>query len=293
MRVTDKGIFDNAARSAGLQRERLQQAVNENATGLRVEHPWDDPGVTAPLIGHRLTATRQAALGTTADRANDELSAVDGSLGAITETLSRARELAIQMSNDSYSATDRRISAEEVKTLFNEALGLLNARVGNRYLFAGFKDDQPAFDANGVYQGDTGVRKIEAFPGIFQDVSLTGSDIATGTSGGPNILATLTDLDTALRGNDVAGVQSTLSRLDNGIEHLSLSRAQMGAASNTLTLAATNARANVDQEKGNISRISEADVFESATKLALAQRGLEAALTASARSFDLSLLDKL
>jgi flagellar hook-associated protein 3 FlgL len=293
MRVTDKAIFDAAAHSAGTQRERLQQAVDENSTGLRVEHPWDDPGVTAPLISHRLTATRQAALASTAERASDELTAVDSSLGALTDTLTRARELAIQMSNDSYSATDRSITSEEVKTLFNEAIGLLNTRVGNRYLFAGFKDDQPAFDATGGYQGDGGVRKVEAFPGIFQDVSLAGDDIATGTGGGPNILETLTSLDTALRGNDVAAIQGTLSRLDDGIEHLSLSRAQMGAAANTLAVAVTNARTNVDNEKSNISRMSEADVFESATKLALAQRGLEAALTASARSFDLTLLNKL
>jgi flagellar hook-associated protein 3 FlgL len=293
MRVTDKAIFDAAAHSAGTQRERLQKAVDENSTGLRVEHPWDDPGVTAPLIAHRLTATRQGALASTAERASDELTAVDSSLGALTDTLTRARELAIQMSNDSYSAVDRTITSEEVKTLFNEAIGLLNTRVGNRYLFSGFKDDQPAFDATGAYQGDSGVRRVEAFPGIFQDVSLAGDDIATGTGGGPNILATLTALDTALRGNDVAGIQATLSHLDDGIEHLSLSRAQMGAAANTLSVAVSNAKTNVDNEKSNISRMSEADVFESATKLALAQRGLEAALTASARSFDLTLLNKL
>jgi flagellar hook-associated protein 3 FlgL len=72
-----------------------------------------------------------------------------------------------------------------------------------------------------------------------------------------------------------------------------LSRAQMGAAANTLSVAVSNAKTNVDNEKSNISRMAEADVFESATKLALAQRGLEAALTASARSFDLTLLNKL
>jgi flagellar hook-associated protein 3 FlgL len=293
MRVTDKSVFDAAARSTGAQRERLQKAVDENTTGLRVEHPWDDPGVTAPLIGHRLAASRQEAMAKTSERATDELAALDSSLGALTDTLTRARELAIQMSNDSYSATDRTITSEEVKTLFHEAIGLLNTRVGNRYLFSGFKDDQPAFDANGVYQGDSGVRQLEAFPGIFQNVSLPGDDIATGTGGGPNVLSTLQDLDTALRGNDIAGIQGTLSRLDDGIEHLSLSRAQMGAAANTLSVAVSNARTNVDHEKSDIAKISEADVFESATKLALAQRGLEAALTASARSFDLTLLNKL
>ena len=293
MRVTDKSIFEAASRSATQSRERLQKAVDENATGLRVEHPWDDPGVTGPLIGHRLTATRQAALGNTVDRANDELTATDSALGAIVETLSRARELAIQMSNSSYSAVDRTVAAEEVRTLFHEAIGLLNTRVGNRFLFSGFQDDTAPFDELGNYQGDSGVRQVEAFPGVMQSVSLTGDGIAKGTSGGPDILGTLTALDTALSSNLVAGVQGTLALLDDGIEHLSLSRAQMGAAANTLSIAGSTARLNVDNEKANISRISEADVFESATKMALAQRALEAALTASARSFDLSLLDKL
>ncbi|HEY0708025.1 MAG TPA: flagellin [Polyangia bacterium] len=293
MRVTEKTIFDNAARSAGSLRERLQRAVNENATGLRVQHPWDDPGVTAPIVGHRLSQSRNDALGVAAQRADDEIQATDSALGALTDTLSRARQLAMQMANDSYGPSDRAITSEEVRALFRDSIGLLNTRIGNRYVFAGFQDDAPAFDENGVYQGDAGVRQVEAFNGVMQSVSLRGDVVATGATGGPDWLGTLSALQTAMTGNDVAGIRATLDQLDDGIEHLSTSRAQLGAASNTLNVAVNTARENVDTEKANISRLSEADIFESATKLALAQRALEAALTASARSFDLSLLDKL
>jgi flagellar hook-associated protein 3 FlgL len=274
-------------------RDRLQRAVNENSTGLRVQHPWDDPGVTAPIVGHRLSQSRNEALGVTAQRADDEIQATDAALGGLTEVLTRAHQLAIQMSNDSYGAADRAISSEEVRALFRDSIGLLNTRVGNRYVFAGFQDDQPAFDQGGVYQGDSGVRQVEAFNGVMQTVALRGDVVATGANGGPDWLGTLSALETAMNTNDVDGIRATLNQIDSGIEHLSTNRAQLGAASNTLGVAVTTARETVDNEKANISRLSEADIFESATKLALAQRALEAALTASARSFDLTLLDKL
>jgi flagellar hook-associated protein 3 FlgL len=201
--------------------------------------------------------------------------------------------LALQLSNDSYSGTDRTVAAEEVRSLFRNAIGVLNTRVGNRYIFAGFQDDQPAFDGTGLYQGDSGVRQIEAFPGSMTTVSIPGDEVATGAAGGPDILESLRTLETSLTGNDVATLRGTLTMFDDGIEHLSLARAKLGASSNNLIAAIDTARGNVMTEKANVSRLAEVDVIESASRLALAQRALEAALTASARSFDLSLLHKL
>jgi flagellar hook-associated protein 3 FlgL len=293
MRVTDKSVFESAARSAISLRERLQKAVDENTTGLRVEHPWDDPGVTAPLIGHRLSLTKQSAMIVAAERANTELSSTDSALEGITEALSRAHELAIQLSSSNEGPADRTVGATQVRALTSDILSFLNTRVGNRYIFAGFKDDGPAFDPTGVYQGDAGIRKVESFPGVLTDVSLRGDAIASGASGGPNIIGIMQALETALTNNDIDGVHAALEPLDDSIMHISLTRTTMGAASNTLSIAAENAKGNVITEKANISRIAEADIFESASNLALAQRALESALTASSRSFDLTLLNKL
>jgi flagellar hook-associated protein 3 FlgL len=293
MRVTDKSVFDGASRAAITLRERLQKAVDENTTGLRVEHPWDDPGVTAPLIGHRLSLTKQEAMSVAAERANTELNSTDSALDGITEALTRAHELAIQLSSSNEGAADRTVGATQVRALISDTISFLNTRVGNRYIFAGFKDDSPAFSATGAYLGDSGVRKVESFPGVLTDVSLRGDAIASGATGGPNIIQVLQDFETALSNNDVAGVHAALEPLDDSIMHISLQRTVMGAASNTLAIAANNAKGNVTTEKANISRIAEADIFESASNLALAQRALESALTASSRSFDLTLLNKL
>jgi flagellar hook-associated protein 3 FlgL len=293
MRVTDKMIFERAKVSMGANRDRVQEAVAENASGLRVEHAWDDPGVNAPVVAHRLAIKRFEAIQTVATRTSEELVAADNALGSIGETLSRARELAVQLSNDTYSAQDRTGAAIEIRQLLGHAVGSLNTQVGNRYIFGGNKDATPPFDAAGTYLGDTGVRRVEVFPGVMQDASIRADIVAKGVGGGVDLLATLDTLATALASNDVAAVRAALTPLDQGITQISVGRAQGGAAMNTLDVAVAAARRAADGEKQTISELTEADVFEAATRLQLAERALEASLSAAVRSFDLTLLKKL
>jgi flagellar hook-associated protein 3 FlgL len=210
----------------------------------------------------------------------------------VADVLIRARVLAIQLSNSTYSAQDRLSASEEVRQLTQHTIGLLNTQVGNRYIFGGNLDAAPPFQSDGTYVGDAGVRRVEVFPGVLQDASIRADVMAKGVGGGVDILQTLTDLSAALSTNDVDAVRSSLDTLDSSITQVSVGRAQTGAVMNTLDVAVTSARLAANDEQTNLARITEADVFESATNLALAQRALEAALTASVRSFDLSLLKK-
>jgi flagellar hook-associated protein 3 FlgL len=292
MRVTDKMIFDRATTQTGRAQTRVQDMVNENASGLKLEHPWDDPAGVAPVVAHRLAVKRFKAIETVAGRTSDELVAADNALSGVADVLTRARVLAVQLSNPTYSAEDRLSASEEVRQLAQHTIGLLNTQVGNRYIFGGNLDDVPPFQGDGSYVGDTGVRRVEVFPGVLQDASIRADVMAKGVGGGVDILQTLADLSAALSTNDVDAVRSSLDTLDGSITQVSVGRAQTGAVMNTLDVAATSSRLAANDEQTSLARITEADVFESASNLALAQRALEAALTASVRSFDLSLLKK-
>jgi flagellar hook-associated protein 3 FlgL len=293
MRVTDKMIFERAKVAMGVNRDRVQDAVAENSSGLKVEHAWDDPGANAPVVAHRLAIKRFEAIETVAERTSQELVAADNALGSIGESLSRARELAVQLANDTYSANDRAGAAREVQQLVSHAVGMLNTQVGNRYIFGGNKDATPPFDAAGAYLGDTGVRRVEVFPGVLQDASIRADVVAKGVGGGVDVLAAMNTLATAFAANDVATIRASLTTLDQGISQVSVGRAQGGAAMNTLDVAVAAARQSANGEKATLADLTEADVFESATRLQLAERALEASLSAAVRSFDLSLLKKL
>jgi flagellar hook-associated protein 3 FlgL len=293
MRVTDRQIFEGANQRLGTARSRMEAATREASTGLKVVHAGDDAAAAGQIVARRLDATRQAALKGTVDAANDELATTDGALDAIGNALTRARELAVQIANPVYSAGQRQSAAQEIDGLFKTVVAQLNTRVGQRYVFGGHQDDAPPFTAAGVYQGDTGVRQVEIAPGVQHAVSVRADGMAAGANGGTDVLATLSALSAAMASNNVANVRNSLDGLDAGIQQVASARVQVGAAMVVLDAAGVASRAGKDDALTALSRLTEADTFESASKLALSQRGLEAAIEASAKSFQLSILGKL
>src|SRR4051794_17537397 len=100
-------IFDSAALLTGKSREEYEAASREVSTGVRVLHPWDDSTAAALMINHRSNGDRMNGIGQAAQRTSDELVAADGALASVNDILGRAREIATQFANDSYSPADR------------------------------------------------------------------------------------------------------------------------------------------------------------------------------------------
>jgi flagellar hook-associated protein 3 FlgL len=293
MRVTQSMLFTAGMVGVNDARAREERAIAEASSGVRVAHPGDDPAAAGQIVVHRLNATRLDAIGTAVERASNELGSADVALGSLANVFSRAREIAVQLSNSTYSANERAAGATEVRGLIQSAIGILNTRVGNRYIFGGYKDAAPPFDSAGVYQGDTGVRQVEIAPGVVHDASIRADVVAAGAGGGVDILATLSTLETALAGNNQAGVSATLDDLQSSISQVALGRAQSGTAMSVLDGATAAARTAMTSEKTNISSLADADAIDATSRLAQADQALNAALTATARGFSLSLVDKL
>ncbi len=293
MRVTDKALFEAGRINIQKARSRSEEAMAESASGLRVVHPGDDSAAAGLIVGHKMSYARHEAIGNAVARASDELDAADSALSSVSNLLARARELAVQLSNDTYNAEDRLAGAAEVEALKSQAGAAMNVRIGQRYLFGGYLDGAPPFSPAGDYNGDTNVRTMEVSPGVVQTVSLRGDVAMKGANGGIDIFATLDALSTALTNNDATGIRDALEPLDQGTSQISVVRAQGGGISTLLTVAATAARTNRDSEDKQRSTLEGADLVDSSTKLALAQQALNAAMSAAVKSFSLTLLDKL
>jgi flagellar hook-associated protein 3 FlgL len=295
VRVTDKMLFDSASLLSGRARDNVEEASQEVSTGVRVQHPWDDPGAAAAVIGQKAHADRMQAIGKLADQASDELNAADDALGQLDNVLNRAQQLATQFANDTYSASERAAAGQEVDGLVAQALTLANTKFGSRYVFGGFKDNAPPFDATGAYQGDSGVRQVEIAPGQYEGVSVPGDSLFGGpsTPGSSDLFATLKNLSTALKTNDVASITGSLESIGQGIDQVLQGRAKTGTAVNVLQTAVSASQVAVQSDTAASAKLTNADVVTSASKLAFAQQALNAALTASAKSFQFSLVDKL
>lgn len=293
MRVTDRLLFENAAKNAAQARTRFEAARSEAATGVRVQHPEDDPTAASLMARTIAQAGRDDAIARTLGLAADELNHAEVALDGVSTALSRARELAVQLSNATYSANERAAAAREVTGLFEHVLGQLNRKVGHRYVFGGFQDDAPPFDAAGAYLGDTGVREVEVAPGVTVPASVRADVALKGVGGGVDVLTTLQTLATALTANNVAGVQGTLDALDTGIAQVARARSEAGSHLNVMDAAGVAAVAARTDAQARLSHLADADLIGAASRLAQAERALDAALTAAAKAFKPTLLDKL
>lgn len=293
MRVTDRMIYDNATASTQRARERLEEAVLETSSGRRVTHPGDDPAAATLITQHKLAKERMEAIRRTTGRASDEMGQAWDSLSSVTDILTKAKERAIQFSNASYNATDRTAGAFEMDSLLRSAVGALNAQMGDRYIFGGNKDDAPPFDLAGNYMGDAGVRRIEIAPGVLEDVSVRADVAVKGAGGGVDVLGVLSALATALRNNDPNAVRAQIDGLDASIKQVSQANVEVSATVATLDTAQSVSMTSRDKSESEISSLGDADLVAAATKLQLANHALEAALSASAKSFQMSLLGKL
>ena len=293
MRVTERMIYARALTSSGRSATEVERAAREAASGSRIFHPGDDSVASGSIVVGKAQAERFESISQTAARAYDETVQMDAALGDVGAILTRAQQIAVQASNDSQSPQGRAAAAKEVEAMIRGAAAALNVKVGNRYLFAGDLDATPAFDPAGVYQGDTGIRRLEVAPGVTLDVSLRADEVIGGTAGGVDIFAALTDLARALESNDVAAIHAGLDDYPKAIAQVATARSALGGVMNVLTTSIDAAKAGKDAADFEVGRQSDADPIEAASRLAMAQHALDAALTVAAQSFRLTLLDKL
>ncbi len=293
MRVSDQQIYRLASLRIGNARTESVVAGEQVDTGKRVTHPWDDASAAGLIARNAQDQARQTAVYGAATQASDELGVVDSAMDQVTNALTRAHELAVQLGSDTYNATDRANGAVEVQQLMTTIVGSLNQRFGDRYVFGGMLDGSPPFNAAGAYSGDANVRQVEIAPGLLQDASVRADQAFKGAGGGVDVLTALTTLSTALSTNNATQIRASVQTLSDGIHQVTNYRSRAGALMNVFDVAASTAKTFSQNAQDSRGHLEDADIFEADTRLAAAQRSLEASMSAATQQFKLSLLDKL
>ncbi len=291
MRIADSMIYANAQTQIGAARSRVADLTSEASSGLAVVQPGDDPVAAAGIVLHSTAGAYASAVNQAATAAQGELSVADGALNTVSQAIETARELAVQLANDSYNADDRAGAVSEVQQAMAQAIAALNVKSGDRYVFGGTADQSSPFDAAGNYLGDSGVRTIEVAPGVQQAVSVRADVALKGTGGGVDVLSAMSALATALQNNDQAGIETAIGALQTGTAQVAALRTQVGSEETSLNAAATMASGVSASETKQVTNLQDADVVTASTQLQLAETALQAAISASTQSFKFTLLN--
>ncbi len=181
MRVADKMQYNQVQKNLNQNRAQMSELQNQAATQKRVNKPSDDPLASARVLSARTEERGNAQFIKNINQAKSFLEFSEQSLAELNEILVRAKELAIAQSNDAAGNEEsRRVVASEIEQIYNQAIQIGNRKLGERYIFGGYRTQTMPFNLFGEYQGDDGDMKIQTQKDAFVPMNLPGSKVFLG-----------------------------------------------------------------------------------------------------------------
>jgi len=222
----------------------LTGSLEKISSGLRVRRAADDSAGLA--VASRMSADN-VSLRQSMRNANDGVSLVqtaEGTLSEIGNILSRMRELSVQSSNGTYSASDRALIDKEFSLMKNEI-----RRVASNSTFNGIS----------LLAGKTGSITLQI--GIDNNATNKISIQMSAISASQGALA-VSQLSVANNTSALAAIAS----IDSAINTVNTARAELGSTQNRLEAALSEATNYSENLAGSYSQIMDLDyATESAT----------------------------
>jgi flagellar hook-associated protein 3 FlgL len=301
MRVSTVHMFQQGLDAIVDRQSKLLKTQLQLSSGKRVNNPSDDPAGAARILDLQQGAaiTRQYQANILAGQSRLELE--DAVLASVTNSLQRARELAVGGLNGTQSIEDRTAMAKEIRQITDEVMALANTKDANGdYLFSGFQTQTAPFSTNGsgtyTYSGDQGQRFLQVGP--TRQVSVGDSGMAVfmkipdgAGTGFQDVFTSLYNLATDLEANTPNS--RSLTELDNAIENILGVRAQAGARLNAIDREREVNDSMLFELEQARSAVEDIDFAEAASRLSRQSLVLEAAQQSFIRVQNLSLFSFL
>jgi len=291
MRITPQMIVDSTLNNIETNQSRIEQLQNQITSGSRISKPSDDPIGVSHALNLQDSIAQSQQYQRNIDQAKSWLSTTDSALDAVTQTIQRSRELAIQAANGTLSSTERTAIQSEISQLQQHVLDLSHSKYGAYYLFSGTASSAPGYTSAvpspAGYQGNTAQVLREVAPGTTIGVS------ADATATFDPVFLAMQTLQAGLTAGDTTVIQNSISQLDGGLDAVSVSRSQLGAKVNRLEFLQERQSSIEVNLTGLLSETKDTDMAQALTSFSMAQNVYQASLKAGAQALQPSLLDYL
>ena len=279
------------------QQAQEQNAIQELATGRRVNVPSDDPAAAAADVQNQALQSQVDQYLNNTNGLEGMLQTADSTLSSVVTALNQAISLGVQGSNGGLSSANLQEIAQQVQGIQTQVVQFANASYQGTYMFAGTANQSPPFtlDAtqpSGVrYNGNTGVNDVEIAQGRSIQTNLPGSQIFQGAGG--DVMGSLQQLVTALQSGNTTSIGAATTQLGTALNYVSQQRVFYGSAVSQL-----NANQSFLQQEQVSLQTQEtglvgADMATAATDLSRSQTAQNATLAALAQIIPQSLLNYL
>jgi len=296
MRVTPGMTADNALYNLQKGRTLLGRLQEQIASGSIINRPSDDPIMTRQLLDMESKLEKGEQYLSNITKGNLWLNMTETALEGMINVVTEARKTAGTIGSGSSDSTVRANASSQLSELKKQLVDMGNTQLGDQYLFAGFKTDSAPFSkSDNTYHGTGDDISVEIDQDSLAAINITGDKLlkGTGSYGSIDILQTFDNLMTAITSNDTTTIQSESEKLDTAMKQIANAVTDVGNRLTRLESAKTMINQNQDTLSGIISDTQGVDMIKAATELTQQQTAFEAALSATAKISQLSLLDYL
>jgi flagellar hook-associated protein 3 FlgL len=291
-RMTQRMMSQSAFRGMQTSLDRLAKVQEQLSTGKLINRPSDDPTGAVSSMRFRVSVAEQKQYVRNANDAVAWLNQIDATLSSMTDQVRRARDLALRGANEgSMGPQAREALAIEVDQIREGLLQTANATYLGRPVFGGITAGAQAYDQDGAFVGVPGAVVRTVADGVRIRVDVEGPDVVG--ADGDNIFDRLQELADALRSNDQDGIRAAAHALSADQARLTDVQSSIGARTNRVEQAQAAAGDAEMSLTASLAEIESTDLPRATVDLQLQEVAYQAALAATARVMQPSLLDFL
>ncbi len=300
MRITHRAVTQNALLGLNGNLSAVAKLQQQLTSGKQISAPSDSPTGTNKALQLRQDNSAVQQYARNIADGQSWLDATDSALSAVTNQVQKVRALTVQgMNTGASSGSAQHAIAVEVAALRQSLLGLANSTINGRALFGGVTMGAAAYDVStGAYVGAPTTTAGEIV-GITRRVSeadrirvdVTGPE-AFGASGPGDLFSVVGAIADHVV-NDPTALEGDMAQLDVALERLLGAAASIGARSARMQ---SSGQVNTDLQltlSSQLTEVEDIDLARTIMELNQAEVGYNAALQATAKVIQPSLVDFL
>ena len=274
----------NAQRNLNGSQAALANSMQRLSSGLRVNSAKDDAAGLA--ISERMTAQIRG-MNAAVRNANDGISlaqTAEGTLGKVSDSLQRMRELSVQSANATNSASDKDSLDKEFGELAKEVQRVLSGTTFNGLHVLGSNAGALLFQIGANTSSDDAIS--------ITTTDMTADASVTAVAGTDSSGTGRAVIDATANASTVQGV---INNIDTALDTINAQRAVLGASQSRFDAAVSNLQISVENQSAARSRITDTDFAAETARLSRAQILQQAgnAMVAQANQLPLQVLQLL
>ncbi len=144
MRITNTMMTNSLLLRINKNMNNVNTYYTQMASGKKIQMPSEDPIVASRALRLRNIVSSTEQYYSNSQQAASWMETTEAALSKVNSILSTMSELSVQAASDSYKDDDRKKIMNQFNSLVGQLESELNSTYMGRYVFSGYKTDQPA-----------------------------------------------------------------------------------------------------------------------------------------------------